>query len=130
MDFQHRNDIIETCTRMMWSVDTREWAALPGLLGDTVVHDFTSIYGGESQVLTAAEVTGMWSKLIGAFDATQHLLGNHLVTVEADVRNSPLPSSPLTGWPTPTVRRSGRFTAPTASGWPGPPPDGRSTRSS
>lgn len=84
MDFQHRNDIIETCTRMMWSVDTREWAALPGLLGDTVVHDFTSIYGGESQVLTAAEVTGMWSKLIGAFDATQHLLGNHLVTVEAE----------------------------------------------
>ncbi|MFD7841781.1 nuclear transport factor 2 family protein [Nocardia sp. NPDC059764] len=25
-----------------------------------------------------------WEKLIGAFDATQHLLGNHLVTVDGD----------------------------------------------
>ncbi|MFE1309599.1 nuclear transport factor 2 family protein [Streptomyces sp. NPDC058755] len=84
MELQDCHDIIETGTRMMWSVDTRDWAALPGLLGDKVVHDFTSIYGGEPQLLAAAEVTGMWSKLIGAFDATQHLLGNHLVTVDGD----------------------------------------------
>ncbi|WP_406865013.1 nuclear transport factor 2 family protein [Streptomyces sp. HUAS MG47] len=84
MELQDRYDIIETCTLMMWSVDTRDWAALPGLLGDKVVHDFTSIYGGEPQHLTAAEVTATWSELIGVFDATQHLLGNHLVTVDGD----------------------------------------------
>lgn len=84
MKLHDRDEIIDTCTRMMWAVDTRDWAALPGLLGDSVVHDFTSLHGGEPQVLTAAEVTDMWSTLIGAFDATQHLLGNHVVTVDDD----------------------------------------------
>ncbi|UQS22906.1 nuclear transport factor 2 family protein [Amycolatopsis thermalba] len=81
---QDRADVIDTCTRMMWLVDIRDWDSFTEVFADRVTLDYTSIYGGEPWTQTPDEVKAQWSALLGAFDATQHLLGNHLVTVDGD----------------------------------------------
>jgi hypothetical protein len=79
-----RFEIIDTATRMMWAVDTGDWELLASVLADKVVLDYTSYWGGEPQTSTAAETAATWSALFAPFEATQHLLGNHLVTVDGD----------------------------------------------
>ncbi|MFI6294179.1 nuclear transport factor 2 family protein [Nonomuraea sp. NPDC050790] len=74
--------IIETCTRMAWHSDQREWNRLAEVFADSVTLDYTSLNGGEPATLTPAQIVEAWSGLLGAFDATQHLITNHLVTVE------------------------------------------------
>jgi hypothetical protein len=81
---QDRTDIIEAVTRLFWYVDVCDWNALPTVFADPVVLDYTKIWGGEPMVRTPEQVGEEWSKLLGAFDATQHLLGNHLVRVDGD----------------------------------------------
>ncbi|MBB5080451.1 nuclear transport factor 2 family protein [Nonomuraea endophytica] len=79
---EDRLAIIETCTRMAWHTDQREWERLAEVFADSVTLDYTSLNGGEPAVLTPAQIVGAWSGLLGAFDATQHLVTNHLVTVD------------------------------------------------
>ncbi|GAA3201236.1 nuclear transport factor 2 family protein [Nonomuraea roseoviolacea] len=62
--------IIETCTRMAWHADQREWDRLAGIFADSVTLDYTSLNGGEPAVLTPAQIVGAWSGLLGAFDTT------------------------------------------------------------
>lgn len=81
---EDRLAIIETCTRMGWHADQREWERLAEIFADKVMLDYTSLNGGEPAELTPGQITGAWSGLLGSFDATQHLITNHLVTVEGD----------------------------------------------
>ncbi|MEV4060437.1 nuclear transport factor 2 family protein [Nonomuraea dietziae] len=75
-----RFEIIDTCTRMAWHADQREWQSLASVFAEKVTLDYTSLNGGEAVTLTPDQIVGAWSQLLGAFDATQHLLGNHLVS--------------------------------------------------
>jgi hypothetical protein len=81
---QDRSDIIEAATRLFWYIDIRDWDALAGVFAEQVTLDYTSIWGGQPTVATPTQIQGEWSTLLGAFDATQHLLGNHLVTTDGD----------------------------------------------
>lgn len=79
-----RFEVTDTATRMMWAIDTRDWDLLGTVFADKVILDFTSYWGGEPQTATPAETVESWSALFERFEATQHLLGNHLVTVDGD----------------------------------------------
>ncbi|MEU2120919.1 nuclear transport factor 2 family protein [Nocardia niwae] len=79
-----RLDVIETCTRMAWYADLREWDKLADVFADTVTLDYTSLNGGDPAVLTPAQIAAAWQEALGGFAATQHLLGNHLVSIEGD----------------------------------------------
>ncbi|MFJ5261684.1 nuclear transport factor 2 family protein [Streptomyces sp. NPDC088387] len=79
-----RLDIIDTCTRMAWFIDTREWDSLESVFADEVTLDYTSLNGGEPAVVTGKGLVGAWSGLLGKFDTTQHLLTNYLVDVDGD----------------------------------------------
>lgn len=79
-----RIEVIETCTRMAVHADRREWELLRGLFADVVLLDYTSLNGGEPVRLTPQEIVGAWSAALGGYDATQHLIANHLVRVEGD----------------------------------------------
>ncbi|WP_281066231.1 nuclear transport factor 2 family protein [Nocardia albiluteola] len=76
-----RLDVIETCTRMAWHTDNREWGRLAGVFADRVRLDYTSLNGGEPAELPVADIVAAWSGLLGKLDATQHLITNHLVEV-------------------------------------------------
>ncbi|GAA2150327.1 nuclear transport factor 2 family protein [Actinomadura napierensis] len=77
-------EIAETCTRMAVHADRREWALLRGLFADSVLLDYTSLNGGEPARLTPQEIVDAWAATLGGFDATQHLIANHLVEVDGD----------------------------------------------
>lgn len=79
-----RLDIIETCTRMGWYIDQREWESLGDVFSDEVKLDYTSLNGGEPGTVTSKELVTAWSGLLGNFAATQHLLSNFLVDVQGD----------------------------------------------
>lgn len=81
---EDRFAIIDTCTRMAWHADQREWDQLAHIFAEKVTLDYTSLNGGEPVTLSPSQIVGAWKGLLGAFDATQHLLGNHLVTVQGD----------------------------------------------
>ncbi|MFE9454253.1 nuclear transport factor 2 family protein [Streptomyces sp. NPDC006739] len=79
-----RLDIIETCTRMAWYIDQREWESLDDVFSDEIMLDYTSLNGGEPSAVSRKDLVGAWSGLLGSFAATQHLIGNFLVDVQGD----------------------------------------------
>ncbi|WP_280481344.1 nuclear transport factor 2 family protein [Nocardia cyriacigeorgica] len=82
--FADRLDVVDTCTRMAWHADHREWDALATVFADAVRLDYTSLNGGEPVTVTPAQIVAAWRETLGGFGATQHLLSNHLVTVDGD----------------------------------------------
>ncbi|KAK2807526.1 hypothetical protein FQN50_005394 [Emmonsiellopsis sp. PD_5] len=71
-----RANIHDVLVKMSLYVDTKEWDKMikevllsPGEL----VIDYTSLFGGEPQKLTAEEITGQWRGLMGLLDASQHV---------------------------------------------------------
>lgn len=76
--------VIETCTRMAWHADQREWDALREVFTDEVRLDYTSLQGGEPATVSRDQLVESWAGLLGKLQATQHLLTNHLVTVSED----------------------------------------------
>ncbi|MFJ6677338.1 nuclear transport factor 2 family protein [Actinosynnema sp. NPDC091369] len=79
-----RHAVVEVCTRMAWHADQHEWEELRALFADEVRLDWTSLNGGEPAVLSPAQVVDSWSRVLGGFDATQHMIANHLVTLQGD----------------------------------------------
>jgi 3-phenylpropionate/cinnamic acid dioxygenase small subunit len=79
-----RLDVIDACTRMAWFADQRDWDRLADVFADEVTLDYTSLNGGEPATLTPAQIVDAWREALGAYDATQHIIGNHLVTVDGD----------------------------------------------
>ncbi|MGN5376584.1 nuclear transport factor 2 family protein [Streptomyces lasalocidi] len=79
-----RLDVIETCTRMGWYIDQREWESLGDVFSDEIMLDYTSLNGGEPGPVSRKDLVGAWSGLLGNFAATQHLLSNFLVDVQGD----------------------------------------------
>jgi hypothetical protein len=84
-EIQDRLDVIDVCTRMAWHTDRRQWDALTELFADEVTLDYTSLAGGAPAQLDRDALVGSWRQLFGTMTATQHLLGNHLVTVDSNV---------------------------------------------
>jgi hypothetical protein len=81
---EDRLDVMETCTRVAWHVDLREWDALLEVFTEKVRLDYTSLNGGSPSVVTAQQVADAWSGLLGNLEATQHLMGDFLVRVHGD----------------------------------------------
>ena len=80
----NRLGVIETCTRMAWHADQREWDALRDGFADQVLLDYTSLQGGEPASVSRDELVESWARLLGKLAATQHLITNHLVSVAGD----------------------------------------------
>ncbi|MER6418996.1 nuclear transport factor 2 family protein [Streptomyces sp. NPDC001137] len=81
---EDRIDVIETCTRMLWHVDLRQWEALPALLAEKVTLDYTSLFGGEPVVSARDRVIADWRAGLGHLKATQHMIGNQIAEVYGD----------------------------------------------
>ncbi|MEV8565897.1 nuclear transport factor 2 family protein [Streptomyces sp. NPDC051322] len=81
---EDRLDVIETCTKVSWYVDQREWDALYGVFTDKVLVDYTSLNGGEPSTVDAGALIDSWSGLLGNLSSTQHMITNFLVDVRGD----------------------------------------------
>jgi len=76
--------IVKTCTLLARMADRQDWASFEEIFTEEVDLDYTSLNGGEPLQLPRQSVIAGWSAVLGGLDATQHLVGNHLVTLNGD----------------------------------------------
>jgi hypothetical protein len=81
---QDAQDIVDVVNGVAIYADQREWAKLRGLYADEVAIDYTSFVGGEPSRVRADDLMAGWKTGLKRYTGTQHLLGNHRVTVEGD----------------------------------------------
>lgn len=79
-----RYDVMQAVSSLGVLSDARDWDGLRALLADTVTLDYTSLQGGEPATLAAADIVAGWSSSFAPLQATQHLIGNHLVQIDGD----------------------------------------------
>ena len=75
-----RTEIGELLARYSTALDSRQW----DLLGEVFLADAACDYGSLGSPQGLAEITGLIRGTIGDLDATQHLVGNVVVTVDGD----------------------------------------------
>jgi uncharacterized protein YijF (DUF1287 family) len=71
-DEEQIRDII---TGFSHHVDHRRWQELQALFSDDVTVDYSSLFGGEPQTLSATDLVTGWRTRLSPLRATQHLLG-------------------------------------------------------
>jgi hypothetical protein len=79
-----RLEIVELSSAMGLLVDAREWDALEQLFADPVDVDYTSLQGGDPQTMRPGDLIAGWQQVLDHLDATQHLISDHVVTVDGD----------------------------------------------
>lgn len=79
-----RAGVIEAATRVAVLADARDWRALRSVFADEVDVDYTSLVGGEPQIVRAEDLISGWRAALSGYDATQHVVTNHLASVDGD----------------------------------------------
>jgi hypothetical protein len=74
-----REAVIETCTRVYWHIDHREWDQLAEVLDEEVELAFPDL-GAKGARRPAAAIVESYQRTVAGFEATQHLLGSFRVT--------------------------------------------------
>lgn len=79
-----RTEITDTINKYATGIDLRDWSLYRSIFADEVEIDFSS-FGGQPAAKQKADdwVTGVKSVLSG-FDATQHVLTNHVIDIDGD----------------------------------------------
>lgn len=62
-------------TRMLHAIDAEDWDTLLACFADEVRTDYTSLFGGEPETITAEELVGRWRPLMLGYTATHHQTG-------------------------------------------------------
>lgn len=73
------DDPAAVLTRMLHAIDDLDWDGVRACLADEVRTDYTELFGGEAETLSADELVRRWKGLVPGFDATQHMTGPCLV---------------------------------------------------
>jgi SnoaL-like domain len=73
-----------TVTSVVHEIDARNWSELRRQFEESVVTDYTSLFGGEVQTQRADDLVGAWRRLLTPVKATQHLLGPIDVALRPD----------------------------------------------
>jgi hypothetical protein len=81
---RERREIIDVTHRYAAGIDRRDWGLLRGCFTDLFELDTSSWSGRPAAMRSAEEFVAGVRQAIGGFDATQHLVTNHLVEPLAD----------------------------------------------
>ena len=81
LDPQTLRSIIEVSHNYAAGIDRRDWALYATCFTDPCTFDFSSFSGRPSSVLTREAWVDNVRRTNGSFDATQHQMTNHIVTL-------------------------------------------------
>jgi hypothetical protein len=81
---EDRLAILELIGKLALLLDARDWNALEGLWSDPVHYDRTSLFGGEPETLTPAELVDGYRQALGNLDAVHHLITSHVINLDGD----------------------------------------------
>jgi SnoaL-like domain len=76
-------------------VDHREWAALKELFTEAVDVDYTSLFGGEPEVIHRDQLIGTWEAFLPQFSATEHVIGVPAISVSGNAARA---RAPVVAW--------------------------------
>jgi 3-phenylpropionate/cinnamic acid dioxygenase small subunit len=79
-----RAEISDVQLRYATGVDMRDWASYRSCFTDEIDTDFTSAMGGEPRRLKADQWVEYARRTISGLKATQHMITNHVITLEGD----------------------------------------------
>jgi 3-phenylpropionate/cinnamic acid dioxygenase small subunit len=79
-----RADIVDVCVRYATALDNRQW----DLLATCFESDAEVAYEGFEPFTGVEAVVATCLAALGPLDASQHLLGNHVVTIDGDEARS------------------------------------------
>lgn len=86
-------EISDLVARLLLAVDRLDWTTVRRSFAERIRVDYTSLFGGAPEEMTADELVQRWQGLLPGFDATQHLTGPIVVnanpssvTAETSVR--------------------------------------------
>jgi len=81
---EDRLAILELVGRLALSLDGKEWGALERLFTDPVHVDRTSLWGGDPETYSPAELAGGFRQTMGNLDAIHHLITGHVISLNGD----------------------------------------------
>jgi hypothetical protein len=76
--------ILELTGSLALLLDARDWSGLEQLFTDPIYWDRTSLFGGEPETQTPAELVGGLRYAMGGFDATHHLITCLVIGLDGD----------------------------------------------
>jgi ketosteroid isomerase-like protein len=82
-ELRDRLDVSDAITRYAFALDHRDWAAFDSIYDDEVVVEMPHIESA-SPTMTRAELVRLIQDTVNGFEATHHMIPNHLVTVDGD----------------------------------------------
>ena len=77
-------DAADTVTEMLHAIDARDWAGVRRAFADRIDLDYSSLFGVPAATVDADPHVEGWRTFGGAFDATHHITGPIVVTLEPD----------------------------------------------
>jgi pantothenate kinase len=80
-----RMEIIETATRYATGVDTRDRDVYRSCFTDDIDLDMSDMGLGEPMKVSADVWTDQAISLVSGFQATQHIITNHVITIDGDL---------------------------------------------
>lgn len=86
-ELRDRREIVDVTLTYAAAIDRRDWPLLATLFTDPFELDMRGVSGREPTQISPADWAGRVS-LLGRLDATQHLITNHLVTIEEPGRRA------------------------------------------
>lgn len=75
--------IVDVVNALATSADAGDWKGLRDCMSDRIVVDYTSLTGGQPGEMTGDALVDTW-KFLSGFQATQHMIANHRVTVDGE----------------------------------------------
>lgn len=79
-----RNEIASFIGALAVRVDARRWDDLLTLFAPEVHVDYTSLFGGERQLLKREQLVANWRQLLPGFTRTTHLVGSPTIVVTGE----------------------------------------------
>lgn len=79
-----RAEISDVQLRYATGLDMRDWTTFRSCFADEIDVDFTSAFGGEPRHVTADRWTEAARRTMSGLRATQHMITNHVITVDGD----------------------------------------------
>ncbi len=88
MDLQYLYDrlqIVDLMNNIAVCADSGDWDKLIShVFAEEVTVNYSSLFGGDAQTMNSTDLVNGWKGVLPGFKSTQHLLGNHQVTIDGD----------------------------------------------
>ena len=78
------HDVFDLSVAYATAIDRRDWKAYRGVFADEVDIDFSTFTHRPAQPVTPDQWVEGVRSLVEGFEATQHLLGNHVIVFDGD----------------------------------------------